>query len=123
MKLRLIVLALALATATPLVAAQTKTAPAKKSAPKKKAAARKASPPKQIQPTPERYREIQQALIDRGFLEGEPTGKWDEKSIAAWKRFEESENLPVDGKLDSKALIAIGLAPNRDAAMAKGEGQ
>lgn len=115
MKLRAIILALALTGTVPAFAAQTKKAPAKKSAPKKKTAVRKAAPPKQMQPTPERYREIQQALIDRGFLEGEPTGKWDEQTIEAWKRFEESENLPVDGKLDAKALIALGLAPNRQA--------
>lgn len=117
-----ILLAVALAAGSPALGAQTKKAPAKKSAPRKKAA-RRAAPPKQMQPTPERYREIQQALIDRGFLEGEPTGKWDEKSIEAWKRLEESENLPADGKIDSKGLIALGLAPNRQAAIAKGENE
>jgi peptidoglycan hydrolase-like protein with peptidoglycan-binding domain len=100
-----------------------KTTPTKKSAPKKKAAARKPAPPKQMQPTPERYREIQQALIERGFLDGEPTGKWDERTIEAWKRFEESEDLPVDGKIDSKALMALGLAPNRQGAVAKEDSQ
>jgi peptidoglycan hydrolase-like protein with peptidoglycan-binding domain len=105
------------------IEAQTnKAAPAKKSAPKKKTS-RKAAPPKQLQPTPERYREIQQALIDRGFLDGAPTGKWDEKTIEAWKRFEESVNLPMDGKIDSKALIALGLAPDRQASLAKGENE
>jgi peptidoglycan hydrolase-like protein with peptidoglycan-binding domain len=117
-----ILLAVALTAGSPALAAQTKKATAKKSAPKKKAA-RRAAPPKQMQPTPERYREIQQALIDRGFLDGEPTGRWDEKSIEAWKRLEESENLPVDGKIDSKGLIALGLAPNRQAAIAKGENE
>lgn len=116
MKFRAILLALALAVGAPAFAAQTKT-PAKKTAPKKKKPARRASPPKQMQPTAERYREIQQALIDRGFLDGEPTGKWDENSIAAWKRLEQAEALPVDGKIDSKGLIALGLAPNRQAAL------
>lgn len=122
MKFCSILLAVALTAGSPALAAQAKKTPAKKSAPKKKAA-RRAAPPKQMQPTPERYREIQQALIDRGFLDGEPTGKWDEKSIEAWKRLEESENLPVDGKIDSKGLIALGLAPNRQAALAKGENE
>lgn len=118
-----IFLAVALAAGSPALAAQTKKPAAKKSAPKKKRAARRAAPPKQMQPTPERYREIQQALIDRGFLDGEPTGRWDENSINAWKRLEESENLPVDGKIDAKGLIALGLAPNRQAALGKGENE
>lgn len=113
-----ILLALSLTANVPAFAAQTKT-PSKKTAPKKKSA-RRASTPKQMQPTPERYREIQQALIDRGFLDGEPSGKWDEKSVEAWKRLQKSEALPVDGKLDSKGLMALGLAPNRQVASAKG---
>jgi peptidoglycan hydrolase-like protein with peptidoglycan-binding domain len=124
-KLRAVLLALTLTAGVPAFAAAAAKAPAKKTAPKKtapkkKAVARRPSPPKQMEPTPERYREIQQALIDRGFLDGEPSGKWDERTVEAWKRFEESAGLPVDGKLDAKALIALGLAPNRQAALTAG---
>ncbi|MCX6593075.1 MAG: peptidoglycan-binding domain-containing protein [Acidobacteria bacterium] len=72
-----------------------------------------AAPPRQSQPSPERYRQIQQALIDKGFLEGEPSGQWDQRSIDALKKFEESQQLRNDGKIDSMALIALGLGPKR----------
>ncbi len=88
---------------------------AKQSSSKKSSAKAKkpAGPPRQTQPTTERYREIQEALIARGFLEGPATGQWDSKSIEALKRFEQSQNLTEDGKLDSLALIALGLGPQR----------
>lgn len=72
-----------------------------------------AAPPRQTQPTSDRYREIQEALIAKGFLEGPATGQWDEKTVEAFKRFERSQNLNDDGKLDSLALIALGLGPKR----------
>lgn len=65
-------------------------------------------------PTPERYREIQQALIARGYLKGEPTGKWDEASIEAMRRFQQDQNIEPSGKLDALSLIALGLGPRRD---------
>ena len=64
-------------------------------------------------PSPERYREIQQALADRGYLKGQPTGRWDEESVEALRRFEQDQSLKPDGKLDSLALIALGLGPKR----------
>lgn len=86
----------------------------KKTSSKKTAKAKKpAAPPRQTQPTSDRYREIQEALIAKGFLEGPATGQWDEKTIDAFKRFERSQNLNDDGKLDSLALIALGLGPKR----------
>ena len=72
-----------------------------------------AAPPRQTQPTSDRYREIQEALIAKGFLEGPATGQWDEKTVEAFKQFERSQNLTDDGKLDSLALIALGLGPKR----------
>ncbi len=81
----------------------------------KKAPARKTVAPvaRQLQPSNSRYREIQQALIDRGFLNGEPTGQWDQQSIDALKKFERSQHLRADGKIDSMVLIALGLGPER----------
>ncbi|MDX2182179.1 MAG: peptidoglycan-binding domain-containing protein [Bryobacteraceae bacterium] len=86
--------------------------PIKSSRGKKTAAKR---PPRQMNPSPDRYRDIQQALIDKGFLDGPATGVWDDKSIAALKRFEESQKLKMDGKIDSLSLIALGLGPKRSA--------
>ena len=69
----------------------------------------------QMSPTPERYREIQQALIDRGFLASAATGQWNQESVEALNRFKKEQNLKVDGKLDSLSLIALGLGPKRPA--------
>jgi peptidoglycan hydrolase-like protein with peptidoglycan-binding domain len=66
-------------------------------------------------PTPDRYREIQQALAAKGYLQpGAPNGVWDTSSIAALKKFQEDQNLEPSGKLDSLSLIALGLGPRRD---------
>ncbi|MCL6545323.1 MAG: peptidoglycan-binding protein [Bryobacteraceae bacterium] len=74
---------------------------------------RPARPAVQQQPTPERYREIQRALVDRGFLEGEPTGRWDSASIEALKRFQADQQLQPTGKIDALSLIRLGLGPRR----------
>jgi len=64
-----------------------------------------------MQPAPERYREIQQALIAKGYLQGEATGVWDQASIAALRRFQQDQRLDATGRLDSLSLIALGLGP------------
>ncbi len=69
----------------------------------------------QASPTPERYKEIQQALADRGFFKGEVNGQWGPDSVEALKRFQQDQNLQVDGKLGSLSLIALGLGPKRQA--------
>jgi len=69
----------------------------------------------QRMPTPDRYREIQQALAKKGYLHpGASSGVWDTSSIAALKKFQEDQNLEPSGKLDSLSLIALGLGPRRD---------
>jgi len=64
-------------------------------------------------PTADRYKEIQQALVDKGYLHSEATGTWDADSAAALKRFQADQNLTADGKLSSLSLIALGLGPKR----------
>lgn len=65
----------------------------------------------QMTPTPERYREIQQALASKGYFHGEPNGEWGPDSIDALKRFQTDQNLMPDGKIGSLSLIALGLGP------------
>jgi len=67
----------------------------------------------QQQPTPDRYREIQQALADKGYFAGSPDGNWSSESMAALKRFQRDQNLADDGKIGSLSLIALGLGPHR----------
>jgi hypothetical protein len=64
-------------------------------------------------PTPERYREIQQALAGKGYFTAEPNGAWGADSVQALKRFQHEQNLSETGKLDSVSLIALGLGPKR----------
>jgi peptidoglycan hydrolase-like protein with peptidoglycan-binding domain len=64
-----------------------------------------------MQPTPERYKEIQEALAKRGYLKEEPSGKWDEASVDALRHFQQDQNLEPDGKIGSLSLIALGLGP------------
>lgn len=64
-------------------------------------------------PTPERYKEIQEALASKGYFKGEATGQWGPDSDAALKRFQADQNLMPDGKINSLSLIALGLGPKR----------
>lgn len=66
-----------------------------------------------MQPTPDRYREIQQALADKGYFSGSPDGVWGASSTDALKRFQHDQNLSEDGKVDALSLIALGLGPKR----------
>src|SRR5580658_2978516 len=47
----------------------------------------------QMAPTPDRYREIQTALAQKGYLTGEPSGVWDADSADAMKRFQTDQKL------------------------------
>ena len=67
------------------------------------------------QPSPERYKEIQQALVAKGYFQGEPDGNWGPASVDALKHFQHDQNLMEDGKIASLSLIALGLGPKRDA--------
>jgi peptidoglycan hydrolase-like protein with peptidoglycan-binding domain len=69
--------------------------------------------PRQLQPTPERYKEIQSALASKGYLKGEPNGLWGQESVDAMQRFQKDQNLNASGKIDSLSLIALGLGPKR----------
>jgi peptidoglycan hydrolase-like protein with peptidoglycan-binding domain len=59
----------------------------------------------------ERVREIQQALIERGFLEGPPTGVYDAQTVEAMKRFQHAEGIEETGYPTAHALYRLGLHP------------
>jgi peptidoglycan hydrolase-like protein with peptidoglycan-binding domain len=92
-----------------------KPATSKQSTGKQTAAAKKATPRyyPQMQPTPDRYKEIQGALANKGYFAGEADGTWGPSSAEALKRFQHDQNLNEDGKIDSLSLIALGLGPSR----------
>jgi peptidoglycan hydrolase-like protein with peptidoglycan-binding domain len=72
----------------------------------------------QQEPTPDRYREIQQALAAKGYYKGSVNGEWGPESMEALKQFQTNQKLKADGKLDSMSLIALGLGPKRLTAQA-----
>ena len=69
----------------------------------------------QPRPTEERYREIQQALASRGYLQREPASDWRPDCEEALKRFQKDQNLPPNGRITALSLIALGLGPKRNA--------
>jgi peptidoglycan hydrolase-like protein with peptidoglycan-binding domain len=70
---------------------------------------------RQMTPTPERYKEIQQALAAKGYLSAdEANGTWGSSSVEALKRFQAEQNIEASGKINSLSLIALGLGPKRE---------
>jgi hypothetical protein len=79
---------------------------------------------RQLAPTPDRYKEIQQALVTKGYLNSEgATGGWNQNSVDALKRFQGDQKIEANGKINSLSLIALGLGPKRDTAAAKPAGE
>jgi len=60
-------------------------------------------------PTPERINEIQSALARSGAYTGEPSGKWDDSSTDAMKKFQSAHGLTPTGKFDALTLQKLGL--------------
>jgi len=73
-----------------------------------------ASRARQLSPTPDRYKEIQKALADRGYLKNEPTGTWDSASQEAMRKFQGDQKLDPSGKITAASLIALGLGPKNE---------
>lgn len=77
-------------------------------------------PVTQQQPTTDRYKEIQQALAEKGYFSGPLDGNWGPDSTEALKRFQREQNLDADGKIGALSLMALGLGPRRGTASAPG---
>jgi len=91
------------------------TAAAKRAPSKKAPIVRTTWRTRQTAPSSDRYREIQQALVARGYLSAEDaTGTWGTASAEALKKFQAEQALESTGKLDSLSLIALGLGPRHD---------
>lgn len=65
--------------------------------------------PKQKAPTADRVKEIQGALAQGGYYDGDPNGKWDSKSVAALQKFQSANGIEPTGKLDAPSLQKLGL--------------
>ncbi len=96
--------------ATGAAHAKTTTGAAKKSSKAGKSSGRKSKRVKgQAAPAPERINEIQGALAKNGAYTGEATGKWDDTTVAAMKKFQASHGLNPTGKMDALTLQKLGL--------------
>ncbi len=63
----------------------------------------------QAAPTPERISDIQSALARQGAYSGEPTGKWDDSTSDAMRKFQSAHGLNPTGKYDALTLQKLGL--------------
>ena len=61
----------------------------------------------------ERARQIQQALIREHYLDCEATGQWDNRTKVAMEHYQASNGWQTKKLPDSRALIKLGLGPDR----------
>ena len=61
---------------------------------------------------PNRIVAIQQALIREKYLEGEPSGKWDDRTQHAMAKYQADHQWQSKVTPDSRALIKLGLGPD-----------
>jgi hypothetical protein len=75
---------------------------------------------RQATPSSDRYREIQNALVAKGYLPADAaSGAWDQASADALKKFQSEQNIDSNGKINSLSLIALGLGPRHDSSSTK----
>lgn len=65
--------------------------------------------PGQKAPTSDRVIEIQSALAKDGSFQGSPSGKWDDSTSVAMRKFQSAHGLNPSGKLDAPTLQRLGL--------------
>jgi len=75
-----------------------------------------------------RVQQIQAALVREHYLEGAPSGVWDQKSKDAMARYQADNGWQTKSLPDARALIRLGLGPdpvdliNPDTAMTSSPG-
>jgi peptidoglycan hydrolase-like protein with peptidoglycan-binding domain len=65
-----------------------------------------------LRPEPERIQEIQQALVQAGYLIAQPNGRWDDQTRDAMRRYQADHGFPVTGLPEAKSLMKLGLGPH-----------
>lgn len=61
-----------------------------------------------------RATQIQASLIKSGYLSGEASGHWDNRTEAAMQKFQEDNGWQTKLIPDSRAIIKLGLGPAQD---------
>ncbi len=97
--------------AAPSIYAGARSPAAQSSTSKKKKTKKKTKPTAvgQKTPTPDRIKEIQLALSREGAYSGEPTGKWDNATIEAMKKYQGDNGITPTGKIDALTINKLGL--------------
>jgi len=62
----------------------------------------------------QRCRAIQEALIREKYLDGDPTGRWDDHSKAAMQKYQQYNGWQTKVVPDSRAIIKLGLGPSNE---------
>jgi hypothetical protein len=62
----------------------------------------------------DRARQIQTALIREHYMQGEPSGTWDNATQAAMQRYQADQGWQSKTTPDARALIKLGLGPSSD---------
>ena len=65
-----------------------------------------------MRPESDRIGQIQQALVKSGYLSGDPTGRWDDQTREAMRRYQADNGFPVTGLPEAKTLMKLGLGPH-----------
>ncbi|MGA2074662.1 MAG: peptidoglycan-binding domain-containing protein [Terriglobia bacterium] len=65
-----------------------------------------------MRPESDRIEQIQQALAKSGYLSVEPTGRWDDQTREAMRRYQADNGFPVTGLPEAKSLMKLGLGPH-----------
>jgi peptidoglycan hydrolase-like protein with peptidoglycan-binding domain len=60
----------------------------------------------------ERARQIQEALVREHYMTASPTGKWDDATQQAMRRYQAAQGWQSKSVPDSRALIRLGLGPD-----------
>jgi hypothetical protein len=63
---------------------------------------------------PKRAQEIQEALIRAHYLDGKPSGVWNDATQKAMQRYQADNNWQSKTTPDARALIKLGLGPDHD---------
>lgn len=61
-----------------------------------------------------RARQIQAALIREHYLDGQPSGQWDQRSKDAMQKYQADNGWQTKSIPDSRALIKLGLGPSQE---------
>jgi hypothetical protein len=91
---------------------QASSSSAHKSAGKSKKSKKTATKRGQQKIDAQRAREIQQALIREHYLNGQPSGLWDDATQRAMQKFQADNGWQDKTTPDSRALIKLGLGPD-----------